>query len=94
MSTGYCATKAGAVVLTKSQATALAPFKIRVNAICPGLVEEGEISVEERQTMANQIPVGRPIHPDEIGKTVNWLVFDSPETVTGFLVTVSGGWEY
>jgi NAD(P)-dependent dehydrogenase (short-subunit alcohol dehydrogenase family) len=39
-------------------------------------------------------PYGRPIHPDEIGKTVKWLVFESPETMTGSLVTVSGGWEY
>ena len=94
MSTGYCAAKTGVVVLTKSLATSLAPFKVRVNAICPGLVEEEEISVEERQTLASQIPLGRPIYPDEIGKTVNWLVFDSPETMTGSLITVSGGWEY
>ena len=42
----------------------------------------------------DQIPYGRPIRPDEIGKTVKWLVFDSPEAMTGSLVTVSGGWEY
>ncbi|WP_243217303.1 hypothetical protein [Methylobacter sp. S3L5C] len=53
----------------------MAPFKARVNAICPGLVEEGNISIEERQDMANQIPYGRPIYPDEIGKTVKWLIF-------------------
>jgi NAD(P)-dependent dehydrogenase (short-subunit alcohol dehydrogenase family) len=94
MSTSYCAAKTGVVVLTKSLATALAPFKVRVNAICPGLVEEGQISAEERQIMADQIPYGRPIRPDEIGKTVKWLVFESPEVMTGSLITVSGGWEY
>ncbi len=94
MSTGYCAAKTGVAVLTKSLATALAPFKVRVNAICPGLVEEGQISAEERQIMADQIPYGRPIRPDEIGKTVKWLIFDSPEAMTGSLITVSGGWEY
>jgi NAD(P)-dependent dehydrogenase (short-subunit alcohol dehydrogenase family) len=94
MSTGYCAAKTGVAVLTKSLATALAPFKVRVNAICPGLVEEGDISIEERQNMAKQIPFGRPVYPDEIGKTVKWLVFDSPETMTGSFLTVSGGWEY
>jgi NAD(P)-dependent dehydrogenase (short-subunit alcohol dehydrogenase family) len=46
MSTSYCAAKTGVVVLTKSLATALATFKVRVNAICPGLVEEGQISVK------------------------------------------------
>jgi len=94
MSTSYCAAKTGVIVLTKSLATALAPFKVRVNAICPGLVEEGQISAEERKIMADQIPYGRPIRPDEIGKTVEWLVFDSPEATTGSLITVSGGWEY
>lgn len=94
MSTSYCAAKTGVAVLTKSLATALAPFKVRVNAICPGLVEEGQISAEERQIMADQIPYGRPIRPDEIGKTVKWLVFESPEVMTGSLITVSGGWEY
>ncbi|NOT12853.1 MAG: SDR family oxidoreductase [Methylococcaceae bacterium] len=94
MSTGYCAAKTGVAALTKSLATALAPFKVRVNAICPGLVEEGHITAEERQQMAAQIPYGRPVHPDEIGKTVNWLVNDSPETMTGSFITVSGGWEY
>ena len=62
--------------------------------ICPGLVEEGHVSAEERQNMAGQIPYGRPIRPDEIGKTVIWLVFDSPEAMTGSLIAVSGGWEY
>ena len=94
MSAGYCAAKTGVAVLTKSLATALAPFKVRVNGICPGLVEEGHISAEERQNMADQIPYGRPIRPDEIGKTVKWLVFDSPEAMTGSFIAVSGGWEY
>jgi NAD(P)-dependent dehydrogenase (short-subunit alcohol dehydrogenase family) len=94
MSAGYCAAKTGVAALTKSLAAALAPHKVRVNAICPGLVEEGHISAEERQQMAAQIPYGRPVYPDEIGKTVAWLVWDSPETMTGSLIAVSGGWEY
>ncbi|MGZ8227596.1 MAG: SDR family NAD(P)-dependent oxidoreductase [Methylococcaceae bacterium] len=94
MSTGYCAAKMGVAALTESLAVALAPDKVRVNAICPGLVEEGEISAEERQQMASRIPFGRPVMPDEIGKTVAWLVHESPEIMTGSLLTVSGGWEY
>lgn len=94
MSAGYCAAKTGVIALTKSLAVALAPAGVRVNAICPGLVEEGHISQEERQHMASQIPFGRPVAPDEIGKTVAWLVYESPDTMTGSLLTVSGGWEY
>lgn len=94
MSTGYCAAKTGVVALTKSLAAALAPHRVRVNAICPGLTEDDEIGVEERQQMASQIPWGRPVHADEIGKTAAWLVWKSPATMTGSLITVAGGWEY
>lgn len=94
MSTGYCAAKTGVVALSKSLAVALAPHKVRVNTICPGLVEDDEIAEAERQQMAEQIPYGRTVHPDEIGKTVAWLVWEGPETMTGSLLTVSGGWEY
>ncbi|MGR8940705.1 MAG: SDR family NAD(P)-dependent oxidoreductase [Gammaproteobacteria bacterium] len=94
MSAGYCAAKAGVAVLTKSLATALAQDHVRVNAICPGLTEDQDINAEERQAMAAQIPYGRPVMPEEIAKTVAWLVYDSPEIITGSLLTISGGWEY
>jgi len=94
MSTAYCAAKTGVVALSKSLAVALAPNKVRVNVICPGLVDDEDIAAEERQAMANQIPYGRPVQPDEIGQTVSWLIWRSPATMTGALLSVSGGWEY
>ena len=94
MSTGYCAAKTGVVALSKSLAVALAPNKVRVNVICPGLVDDEDIAAEERQQMASQIPYGRPVQPDEIGQTVSWLIWNSPETMTGALLSVSGAWEY
>lgn len=94
MSTAYCAAKTGVVALSKSLAVALAPNKVRVNVICPGLVDDDDIAMEERQQMASQIPYGRPVQAEEIGQTVDWLVWDSPETMTGALLSVSGGWEY
>lgn len=94
MSAGYCAAKTGVAALTKSLAVALAQDKVRVNAVCPGLTEDEDINAEERQAMAAQIPYGRPVMPDEIGRTVAWLLYDSPETMTGSLLTLAGGWEY
>jgi len=94
MSTGYCAAKTGVAALTKSLAAALAQDKVRVNAICPGLIDDENINAEERRGMAEQIPYGRPVMPDEIGKTATWLIYDSPEMMTGSLLTVAGGWEY
>lgn len=94
MSTGYCAAKTGVVALSKSLAVALAPHKVRVNVVCPGLVDDADIVAEERQQMASQIPYGRPVQADEIGQTVSWLVWESPAVMTGSLLSVSGGWEY
>jgi NAD(P)-dependent dehydrogenase (short-subunit alcohol dehydrogenase family) len=94
MSVGYCAAKSGVVALTKSLAVALAPDGVRANAVCPGLVEDEDIGEEERQQMASQIPYGRPVYAEEIAKTVEWLVWNSPETMTGALLSVAGGWEY
>ena len=93
-SAGYCAAKAGLVVLTKSLAASYAPLGVRVNAVCPGLVEAGPIDEQERQEMARQIPLGRPGRPKEVAEIVRWLVVESPTYVTGALVPVSGGWEY
>ena len=94
MSTAYCAAKAGVAVLTKSLAATLAPRGVRVNAICPGLVEEGATTAAERQAMAAQIPLGRPVRPEEIAVTVKWLITESPESMTGSFLSVSGAWEY
>ncbi|MGR8929605.1 MAG: SDR family NAD(P)-dependent oxidoreductase [Gammaproteobacteria bacterium] len=94
MSTGYCAAKTAVLTLSKSLAVALAPHKVRVNVICPGLVEDDDIATDERQAMAAQIPCGRPVHAGEIGQTVRWLIGDSPQAMTGAMLSVSGGWEY
>ena len=94
MSAAYCAAKAGVAVLTKSWAAALAPKGVRVNALCPGLVEEGAATEAERRRMAEQIPLGRPVRPEEIAATVRWLVTDSPASLTGSLIAVAGAWEY
>jgi NAD(P)-dependent dehydrogenase (short-subunit alcohol dehydrogenase family) len=94
LSPAYCAAKAGVVVLTKSWAAVLAAQGVRVNALCPGLVEEGEATEAERQRMAEQVPLGRPVRPEEVAATVRWLVEDSPKSLTGSLIAVSGGWEY
>ncbi len=93
-SAAYCAAKAGIVILTKSLAAGLAPLGVRVNAVCPGLIDEGQVLSEERQAMAQGIPAGRLGSPDEVAHIVKWLVTESPSYVTGALVPVAGAWEY
>jgi 3-oxoacyl-[acyl-carrier protein] reductase len=67
---------------------------VRVNAICPGLIEVNDTTEQERQEMANQIPFGRPGRPGEIAEVVRWLVIESPPYLTGAITPVAGAWEY
>lgn len=94
MSTAYCAAKTGIAVLTKSLAAALAPYGVRVNAVCPGLIEVGSTTEKERLEMAKQIPFGRPGKPEEVAEIVRWLILESPVYLTGALIPIAGAWEF
>jgi len=94
MATGYCAAKAGIVVLSKSLAARLAPLGVRVNVLCPGFIEGEAITEKERKAMAEQIPFGRPGRPGEVAEVVGWLVTESPSYITGALIPVAGAWEF
>ena len=92
---GYCAAKAGLVVLTKSLATSMARFGVRVNMLCPGFIEDPTPYPEEqRQKMIKAIPFARIGRIDEVVEVVRWLVKESPAYVTSTLIPVSGAWEY
>ncbi|MEN8219989.1 MAG: SDR family NAD(P)-dependent oxidoreductase [Pseudomonadota bacterium] len=93
---GFCAAKAGLVVLTKSLATRLASFGVRVNMVCPGFIDDSTASYpeEQRQDIIKTIPFARMGRIDEIVEVVRWLVKDSPAYVTSTLIPVSGAWEY
>ncbi|VFN05669.1 MAG: 3-oxoacyl-[acyl-carrier protein] reductase [Candidatus Kentron sp. G] len=84
------------VVLTKSLATSLARFGVRVNMVCPGFIDDGEASYpeEQRQALMETIPFARMGHIDEIVDVVRWLADESPSYVTSALIPVSGAWEY
>jgi len=85
----YTLTKAGLVAMTKSLALALAP-QIQVNAIAPGLIlppPDADESFVERK--AAHIPVRRPGSPDEVARTLLFLL--RSDFVTGEMVFVTGG---
>jgi 3-oxoacyl-[acyl-carrier protein] reductase len=80
--------------LTRSLAAELAPM-IRVNAIAPTVTDTRLAarllgSAEKRQTAADRHPLKRVNEPDEVARTVFWLLDDAP-SVTGQVIAVDGG---
>ncbi|WP_198411210.1 pteridine reductase [Marinimicrobium alkaliphilum] len=89
----YCAAKAGNVMLTKSLARELAP-EVRVNGIAPGAIlwpeSDADMSEDAKQGILHKVPLGREGHPDDIARTILFLVRDAPY-ITGQIIAVDGG---
>jgi len=94
----YHAAKHGVIGFTKSAALEYAARGIRINAICPGLIQtpmsdqmvaagQGEALKE----MEKSIPMGRVGRPEEIANAVLWLCSDAASYVTGQSISVDGG---
>jgi NAD(P)-dependent dehydrogenase (short-subunit alcohol dehydrogenase family) len=94
----YSASKHGVVGLTMTAALAYAQQGIRVNAVCPGLVQTPMLErllamrpdLTPRYLAAE--PIGRFATPDEIAAAVVWLCSDAASFVTGVALPVDGGY--
>jgi NAD(P)-dependent dehydrogenase (short-subunit alcohol dehydrogenase family) len=93
----YCAAKFGVVGLTKAAALDYAKSNIRINAVCPGIVETPMMdrfsggTPEGRARVIAQEPVGRMGRPEEIAAAVLWLCSDAAAFVVGHAMVVDGG---
>jgi len=92
----YTASKAGVLGLTRHMARALAPFNIRVNAVCPGVVNSPRILNRLEQTGAldkviGSIPLGRLGDVSEVATCCLFLASDLAGFVTGISLDVNGG---
>jgi NAD(P)-dependent dehydrogenase (short-subunit alcohol dehydrogenase family) len=87
----YAASKAGLVSITRSLARELAPHRIRVNAVAPGLIatEMGETAGAALPEL--RIPLGREGTPAEVAACVVFLASDAASYVTGATLNLSGG---
>ncbi len=90
----YAATKGAVVMFTKSLAIELAPRRIRVNAIGPGVVEVpryAHMPHYTREIGNRAVPLGRVGTPEDIGPAAAFLVSDAASWVTGEIMFVDGG---
>jgi NAD(P)-dependent dehydrogenase (short-subunit alcohol dehydrogenase family) len=91
---GYTATKAAVIAMTKSSALEVAQQGIRINAVCPGLVDTPMIETLDadlRKALSDSHPPGRIAKPSEIADAVVWLCSDKSSFVTGIALPVDGG---
>jgi NAD(P)-dependent dehydrogenase (short-subunit alcohol dehydrogenase family) len=92
----YVATKHGVVGLTRHGALRWAKKGIRVNAVCPGVIETPMTAPlasnpEMRKILDGMTPMGRMGQPEEIAAAVLWLCSDQASFVTGHPLVVDGG---
>ncbi|XOB42258.1 MAG: SDR family NAD(P)-dependent oxidoreductase [Candidatus Nealsonbacteria bacterium] len=93
----YCASKGGIAALTEALALELAPYKIRVNAIAPGVIDTPMVEATKQDpkvlegTLA-RIPMHRMGNPEEVSDAVVFLASDKSSYMTGSIMVIDGGY--
>ncbi|MGO4816886.1 SDR family oxidoreductase [Flavobacterium sp. W22_SRS_FP1] len=93
----YVASKHGVIGLTKTSALECAKLGVRVNAVCPGVIQTPMIDrltgndKEAIEQFTNLEPVGRFGQAEEIANAVIWMCSDGASFVTGHAMAVDGG---
>ena len=90
----YCASKAGLIGLTKSNARELAKRNVTVNAVAPGFIATAmtdALPEKVRDELTAQIPLARLGSADDIANAVVFLALEKSAYITGQVIAVNGG---
>jgi NAD(P)-dependent dehydrogenase (short-subunit alcohol dehydrogenase family) len=96
LTAAYSAAKGGLDALTRCVAVEYAPYRIRCNAVCPGLVNtpmaEGLLKDAQRfEQVIAAYPLGRPGTPEEVAQLILYLASEDSAWMTGAIIPLDGG---
>ena len=92
----YAASKGGVMLMMKSIAQEVAPYRIRVNSICPGAIKtpinkDAWSTPEAKNELLKLIPYQRIGEPDDVARVAVWLASDDSDYINGTSIFVDGG---
>jgi len=92
----YAASKGGVMLMMKSIAQEVAPYRIRVNSVCPGAIRtpinrDAWETPEAYRELLKLIPYKRIGEPEDIARVAVWLASDEADYITGANLYVDGG---
>jgi len=94
--TAYCTSNFGIQGFTQALAMEVAPHQIRVNAVCPGIIDTARMDVVGRgeaweKSIEQMVPLRRPGTDEEIGKFIAYLCTPDASYITGQSLNIDGG---
>lgn len=87
----YSASKAAVIQFSRQMAKNYGPEGVRVNCICPGIIDTPILGDRDRRIYAERIPLGYVGQPEDVAKVVAFLASDAANYLTGVVLPIDGG---
>lgn len=87
----YSASKAAVIQFSHQMAKNYGEEGVRVNCICPGIIETPILGDRDPKIYAQRVPLGRVGTPEDVAKVVKFLVSDDAKYLTGCVIPIDGG---